>query len=810
MLDAATEVSIIAMDLEGTITVFNRGAEWMLAYGADEMIGKQTPLVLHLPTEIESRGRELSEHCGRTIQGFNVLVEEVRRGTHEEREWTYLRKDGQHIPVTLLVTAMRDASGYITGYLGIAKDLTDSKQAEAALRASEERYQVAVRGSSDGIWDWNVLTNDMYYSPRFKELLGYEDHEIANVFSSLSSRLHIDDERGFTEAVEAHVTRKKPYDVEYRLRTKAGDYRWFRARGQAVWNEAGVAVRMAGSITDITENKTAEEALAHAAAELAGRNVELRQARDHALAATKAKSEFLATMSHEIRTPMNAIIGMADLLQETALSQVQQEYVDRFSRAAASLLDLINDILDLSKIESGHVELETIPFDLHDLIDKTAESMAVRAHAKHIELIAFVHPDVPAYVHGDPTRLRQVLVNLTGNAIKFTERGEVALTVERADDQAASGALRFSITDTGIGIPADKIGAIFESFTQVDSSTTRKYGGTGLGLSISKRIVGLMGGHIEVKSAVGRGSTFSCVLQLAEASSMNSSSAWPALDLQGRRILVVDDNETHRMIVREHLSRIGALVVEAPDAASALMAFDIAHRRQEPIHLVILDCLLPDMHGMELAQAIRHRPEGAALPLVIHTAEVRRANARRTDHLNIASYVYKPISRQRLLASLAVALQQTPLVPAVQTAMPAHTEPPGQLPVAILLVEDLEDNRDLIALFLKGLPYQLDLAENGAVGVEKFQSGAYGLVLMDIQMPVMDGYQATIAIRTWERNQGQAATPIIALSANAFKDDIDKSLAAGCDTHLTKPIKKQVLLEAICRYARVTSRKEAA
>lgn len=803
VLDAATEVSIIATDLEGTITVFNRGAEWMLAYEAAEMIGKHTLLILHLPSEVEARGRELSEYYGRAIEGFNVLVEEVRRGTHEEREWTYLRKDGQHIPVTLLVTAMRDASGYITGYLGIAKDLTDSKQAEAALRTSEERYQVAVRGSSDGIWDWNVLTNDMYYSPRFKELLGYEDHEIANVFSSLSSHLHIEDEHRFTEAIEAHLNRKGPYDVEYRLRTKGGHYRWFRARGQAVWSEKGIPVRMAGSITDITENKRAEEALANAAAELAGRNTELQQARDHALAATKAKSEFLATMSHEIRTPMNAIIGMADLLQETALSQVQQEYVDRFSRAAAGLLELINDILDLSKIEAGHVDLESIPFDLHDLIDKTAESMAVRAHAKKIELIAFVHPDVPPCVLGDPTRLRQVLVNLVGNAVKFTERGQVALTVDRTDDQGVSGALRFSISDTGIGIPEDKVGAIFESFTQVDSSTTRKYGGTGLGLSISKRIVSMMGGHIHVDSLVGRGSTFSFVLHMAEAPPPDASRALLDFDLQGLRILVVDDNETHRMIVREHLSREGALIIESPDAASALTALDMAKQLDEPIHLVILDCLLPDRHGMELAHEIRSRPDGATIPLVIHTAEVRRAIARRADQLNIASYVYKPISKKRLLASVSLALRQAPIAPGPQLSAHTHPEPSNQLPLAILLVEDLEDNRDLIELFLNGLPYRLDMAENGAVGVQKFQTGSYGLVLMDIQMPVMDGYQATSAIRAWERSQGQDATPIIALSANAFKDDIDKSLTAGCTTHLTKPIKKQTLLEAILTHGRV-------
>lgn len=809
VLDAATEVSIIAMDLEGAITVFNRGAEWMLAYNAGEILGKHTPVVLHLPSEIESRGRELSARFGRPVEGFDVLVEEARRGTHEEREWTYVRKDGQHIPVTLLVTAMRDASGYITGYLGIAKDLTETKEAEAALRASEERYQVAVRGSSDGIWDWNILTHEMYFSPRFKELLGYDDHEVENVFASLSSRLHPDDEHGLTAAVDAHLTKRTPYDVEYRLRTKSGHYRWFRARGQAVWNEQGRAVRMAGSVTDITGNKTAEKALADAAAELAGRNAELRQARDHALAATKAKSEFLASMSHEIRTPMNAIIGMADLLQETTLSPVQQEYVNRFRRAAGSLLELINDILDLSKIESGHLELESIPFDLHDLVDRTAESMAVRAHAKKIDLLAFVHPEVPASVLGDPTRLRQVLINLVGNAVKFTEQGEVVLRVEPVLDQPASEALRFSISDTGIGIPNDKIGTIFESFTQVDSSTTRKYGGTGLGLSISKRIVALMGGRIEVDSLLGKGSTFSFVLRFSTPAVPEPLSAIPSMTLHGRRILVVDGNHTSRTIIRDHLSRLGALIIESADGTAALTAIDVARQQSQPIDLAIVDSHLPDRHGVELAKAIRHRPDGIALPLVMHTAEIRRAT-RRTDELNIASYLYKPISRKRLLDSVALALQHTPTTPAAQTSEPVHPEPPVLAPLAILLVEDLEDNRDLITLFLNTTPYQLDLAENGAVAVEKFQSGAYDLVLMDIQMPIMDGYQATSTIRTWEREHGRDATPIIALTANAFKEDIEKSQAAGFTSHLTKPIKKQTLLEAIRRYAVITPRKEAA
>lgn len=500
-------------------------------------------------------------------------------------------------------------------------------------------------------------------------------------------------------------------------------------------------------------------------------------------------------MSHEIRTPINAIIGMADLLQETALTQDQQEYVHRFSRAANSLLDLITDILDISKIEAGQLELESVPFDLSDLIDKVAELMAVRANAKQFELIAFIHPDVPACVIGDPTRLRQVLVNLLGNAIKFTERGEVVLRIE--PDQAVPGSLRCSVSDTGIGIPADKLHTIFESFTQVDSTTTRKYGGTGLGLSISRQLVELMGGNLVVESTYGRGSTFSFVVRLAAAM---ESEPTPPLSIQGRRILIVDDNETNRMIVREHLTRFGAVLVEAPDGTTSLTVLEEARRRGEAFALAILDYQMPGMNGMDLAQAIRNRPDTVSLPLILHTSEMRSDTVQRGRLLGIASYLYKPVCRKRLLASVAVALGQA--VPA-----PKAEEPPlpcqerSALPsLRILFAEDLQDNRDVLALFLKETPYQLEMAENGLIAVQKFRAGAYDLVLMDMQMPVMDGYQATAAIRQWEREHEHVPTPIISFTANAFNEEIEKSLAAGCTAHLTKPIKKNALLAAIAEY----------
>ncbi|MDP1767402.1 MAG: response regulator [Nitrospirota bacterium] len=565
--------------------------------------------------------------------------------------------------------------------------------------------------------------------------------------------------------------------------------------------ETSNGTQVLASIVNITERKRTEATLQQAAIEMEHRNLELAKAHTRAIEATQAKSEFLASMSHEIRTPMNAIIGMADLLQETTLTTEQQEYVRRFSRAATSLTDLINDILDLTKIETGHLEMESVPFNLADLVDKTAELMSVRANAKALELVAFVHPDVPPYVMGDPTRLRQVLVNLVGNAIKFTERGEIIMRIDPIGNEAGFTTLRVSVSDTGIGIPADKIQTIFDSFTQVDSSTTRKYGGTGLGLNISKRIVELMGSHIEVISMEGHGSTLSFVLRMATVPGLATMSEQPVLVLQGCRMLIVDDNETNRMIVREFLTRMGVILSEAQDGLTALAVLDDARRRGEPFQLAVLDFHMPGMNGLELAQAIRSRPEFTTLPLVMHASDMRGNSALRARAVGIASYVHKPISRARLLTSLAEALN-----PAAKVGAPPAPEPTAQpsptdlRPLRILLAEDLEDNRDVVALFLKETPYQLDMAENGAVALKKFRTGTYDLVFMDIQMPVMDGYQATEAIRQWECEQQRVPTPIVAFTANAFKEDLEKSLAVGCMAHLTKPLKKQALLTSILEH----------
>ncbi|MBH0193741.1 MAG: response regulator, partial [Nitrospira sp.] len=446
----------------------------------------------------------------------------------------------------------------------------------------------------------------------------------------------------------------------------------------------------------------------------------------------------------------------------------------------------------------GYMALESVPFDLPNLADTIAELMAGKALAKKLELLVLVHPDVPQGVIGDPTRLNQVLVNLVSNAIKFTESGHVTITVEPAPDRSTTHALRFSVSDTGIGVPPDKLQAIFEPFTQVDSTTTRKYGGTGLGLSISQHLVELMGGHLEIDSTLGVGTTFSFTISLPEAPLIVASQTGQYLDLHTMRLLIVDDNETNVMIVREHLSRSGVHLVEASSSAQALRILDDVHRRNEPMTLAILDYHMPGMNGLDLAQAIRDRPEWATLPLIMHVSDLlQEEDTRRARSLGIASYLYKPLSRRRLMDSLAGALNLKPVGPVEQE----QAAPATPHPCHILLVEDLEDNRDVVALFLKGTPYQLDMAENGAVALQKFQTGRYDLLFMDMQMPVMDGLQATAAIREWERAQQRRPTPIVALTANAFKEEADKCLAAGCTAHLTKPIKKKILLTAIAQWA---------
>jgi signal transduction histidine kinase/DNA-binding response OmpR family regulator len=554
-------------------------------------------------------------------------------------------------------------------------------------------------------------------------------------------------------------------------------------------------------ITALAHAKEAQERELRARNEEIERQVqrqtrELAIARDQALEASRVKSDFLASMSHEIRTPLNAIIGMAELLSETTLTADQDKYVTVFRRAGEALLSLVNDILDLSKIEAGQLVLEEVEFDLREIIEHAVEIYALKCSDKGIELAAHIATDIPLRLIGDPGRLRQIVLNLIGNAIKFTERGEIVVRVTRESSDGSADRLLFAVSDTGIGIPEHKLESIFASFTQADSSTTRKYGGTGLGLTISKRLVELMGGRIWVQSVIGRGSTFHFTLPLAVAEAQETPRPPAPVELGGLRVLVIDDNATNRLILEEVLTSHGALVTTADGADAGLDAFERARGRGESFDLILTDCRMPDKDGFDVAQSIKSAG-GKVNTVMMLTSENLGSDVARVREIGIGGYLVKPVKWAELFEAINRALGQSAVAPAPASEAPRAM---ARRSNAILLVEDTSDNRLLIKAYLKKEPYEIDEAENGEIAVEMFKSREYGLVLMDVQMPVMDGHQATRLIREWEREQGRPATPIIALTAHAIKEDMEKSLRAGCTAHLTKPIKKTTLLQVIGQY----------
>ena len=694
------------------------------------------------------------------------------------------RPDGSRAWLRTNKVPLRDRAGRVIGVLGTYEDITEQRRAEQALQLSEQRLSSLIESSHDWVWEVNADYRYTYSSLKVTDLLGYTPEEVIGKtpFDFMTA-----DEAKRVEAEFAAISRDRRAfrNLENVNLHKNGRQVILETTGMPIFDPNGNLVGLRGMDRDITERKRTELALS--------------QAKEAAEAASRAKSEFLANMSHEIRTPMNAIMGMTELALDTELTHEQREYLDTVKISTESLLQLINDILDFSKIEAGKMEISPVEFSPRETVEEAMKALAMQADVKELEVSCRVAPTVPERLLGDSDRVRQVIMNLAGNAIKFTARGEVVLTVEETGETREGAELHFSVRDTGIGIPADKLRAIFEPFVQADASTTRQYGGTGLGLAISTRLAALMGGRIWAESEEGKGSTFHFTARFGRASSAAESAKVAVGTLAGVPVLVVDDNATNRRILEEMLTNWSMQPSLAEDGLQALERMKLACASGRPYDLVLLDVHMPGMDGFEVARQIKQTPAFHGATIMMLTSGTGSNDRARCRELGVAAYLTKPICRNELHDAILKALNREEAQPEALGLPARGTDQNKSVARRILLAEDNPVNQKVARHMLEKHGHRVVVASNGREAIaelEKTGWSGFDLVLMDVQMPQMDGYAATAAIREREKTSG-AHLPIMAMTAHAMKGDRERCLQAGMDGYISKPFQARDLLEQV-------------
>ncbi|MGZ9222520.1 MAG: response regulator, partial [Anaerolineales bacterium] len=737
----------------------NRIACVMNGYRRDELIGHSIDILNLTPA---------------TEAGQIAYMKQLREAGNLTFETQHRRRDGAVFPVEVATTLITVGERELV--VGIDRDITERKQMEAELIREKQFLETLNKASPVAIVVLDSQENIVSCNSAFENLYGYESDEI--IGKNLDSLI----------TTQESLAQANLYTQQVMLGPVRGLGKRRRKNGELVSVEFyGVPVIVDGERIGVL-------AIYHDI-------TELDRARGEAEQASRTKSEFLANMSHEIRTPMNGVIGMLELALDTPLTSEQRDYLQTSLQSAEILLTLLNDILDFSKIEAGRLDLESINFSLRNAVEDVAYTLARRAQDKGLEVACLIHPDLTSDLRGDPGRLRQILVNLVGNAIKFTHQGEIMIRAEPLEETEAHAVIHFAVQDTGIGIPYERQAAVFDRFTQADGSTTRNYGGSGLGLAISRQLVEAMGGRIGVESSPGIGSTFWFELRFERQPRAKRHTAPLSLgpvNLMQARVLIVDDNQTNRMVLTKNVEALGSRVEAVPSGAKGLESLRNAHRAGDPYHVVLLDMQMPGMDGEQTARAIKSDPAVQEVKIIILTSMGQRGDAVRLESLGCSGYLLKPVKQQMLFdAIIAVLGREEEQGPGLITRHMLSEQ--RKFGLRVLLAEDNPINQKLAVVLLQKAGYSVDAVDTGAQALEKVQINEYSAVLMDVQMPDMDGFEATHQIRELEGNTGRHI-PIIAMTAHAMQGDRERCLEAGMDDYITKPIEPEVLFSVLDRW----------
>jgi two-component system sensor histidine kinase/response regulator len=764
------------VDLRGNMTFFNPALLEYLGYDEKEL------LRLNYADFMDQ------DEAKRTFRIFNEVYQ--TGNPRANFYWTLFRKDGTRAYSVSSVFPLRNDQGKTIGFRGTARDVTELKQIEEALQEREETFRALAENSLDTIMRFDRECRHLYVNPIVEKQTGIPPRQF---IGKKHDELGFPDElvRLWDGAIKTVFDSGRPHRIEFMLPGKI----WIDWLLVPEFDVQQAVKAVITSARDITAHKQVEK--------------ELQMAKEAADSASQAKGEFLANMSHEIRTPLNAIIGLSELALEMDLDEEKMEVFQTINREADHLLTLVNDVLDFSKIEAGRMAVETIPFNLAYLMDNLTGSFAYQAEQKGLEFMSYIAPDTPIHIVGDPGRLRQVLVNLVGNALKFTHKGSVDVKVQRREDLGKQAMIHFAIEDTGIGIPREKQEKIFESFTQADGSTTREYGGSGLGTTISKKLVELMGGRIGVASDEGKGSTFWFEIPFSVESDRAGMKSADGIDLHGLRVMIVDDEPKNRWLLQEYLKSWGCPTTEVKDGREAISLLRDSALSDKRHQIVITDFGMPELDGFGLAAELKKDPALSNIPIVLLTSVARIGDGKSCRDLGISGYLTKPIKKadlyQVIRAVIALSAEDKRSDEPVLITRHTVAETSRKM-IRILIAEDYPTNRQIAMKHLTKAGYMVDAVENGRQAVDAWMSKDYDLIFMDVQMPVMDGYEAVQTIRNLEACPDETRRilprvhkriPIIAMTAHAMQEYLDRCIAVGMDGYLTKPLKRQKFIEAV-------------